>query len=50
MLSVRVKVGDGLVGKCGLEDSTPLNICDYEGDDELITLVLDPLLRLGFRA
>ena len=49
LLSVRVKVGDGLVGHCGLENASPINIYDYEGGDELISLVLDPLLREGRR-
>lgn len=47
LLSVRVKVGDGLVGRCGLERSEPINVYDYAADDELISMVLDPLLRGG---
>ena len=43
----RVKVGDGLVGRCGLEHSEPINVYDYSADDELISMVLDPLLRGG---
>ena len=42
----RVKVGDGLVGRCGLEHSKPVNIVAYtEGDDALISQVLGPALH-----
>ena len=43
-------MGDGLVGQCGLENAPPINVCDYEGSDELISLVLDPMLRGGRRS
>ena len=43
-----MKVGEGIVGGCGLPKSKPVNIMNYSvGDDALITGVLDPALRGG---
>ncbi|GAX82496.1 hypothetical protein CEUSTIGMA_g9923.t1 [Chlamydomonas eustigma] len=48
LMSVRVKVGEGLVGGCGLGHSKPINIPSYvPGQDSLISNLLDPVLRRG---
>ena len=45
---VRVKLGEGLVGQCGLKNSKAVNLTSYSaGDDALITNVLDKALRQG---
>lgn len=40
-----VRVGEGLVGRCGLDDSKPVNVTEYQGNDHLISTVLAPVLE-----
>ncbi|KAG1670017.1 hypothetical protein FOA52_011173 [Chlamydomonas sp. UWO 241] len=47
-LSLRVKVGKGLVGACGVDRADPVNIVNYARDcippDDLLSLTLAPVL------
>lgn len=43
----RLKVGEGLVGRCAMEGAGPVCLTSYSGNDELISNIIAPAFNIG---